>query len=396
MMRGCARRVLGLGEGSEGLGGSAVWPWPCCAHRCSRRRCWQGWDAGETQLDGSTFFQACVSVSLYFMCFYFLLKARCLISSMKNKALSARLIPPAPAKPWSALKNKQAVRDAAAFSPRPSLPHVPRCRCWGRLRAEMLHPLPGAEGRCPLPASMGPFADLCLPFPPRNFPCFGQGLVAAKGGGISDTSPSCCVPLPSWEDAGGCRKEPGAFSVPQHLTPSTHERDRSLGGYGSSYRSICLSWKQRGRCLRDENTSSAAPPPPDIWESGAAAPWSFPALFTGAMTQAARRAERREAAAWGRAGSGREPGEEPSPAVVRGTGCLSRPVVPDPTWVGCLLACRGMGSMGALSWWVLSTRFRWLWWVPRAASPTGEVSGRGVSAWCSRPLAISRPLQGQS
>lgn len=50
----------------------------------------RGRAAGETQLDGSTFFQACVSVSLYFTCFYFLLKARCLISSTKNKALSAR------------------------------------------------------------------------------------------------------------------------------------------------------------------------------------------------------------------------------------------------------------------------------------------------------------------
>lgn len=75
---GCACWVPGLGEGSEGQAGAAVW----VAGR--------GRAAGETQLDGSAFFQACVSVSLYFMCFYFLLKARCLISSVKNKALSAR------------------------------------------------------------------------------------------------------------------------------------------------------------------------------------------------------------------------------------------------------------------------------------------------------------------
>lgn len=73
-----------------------------------------------------------------------------------------------------------------------------------------------------------------------------------------------------------------------------HPQERQiLGGYGSSYQSICLSWKRQLRCLRDENTSSAAPPPPDIWESRAAAPWSFPALLIGAITHAAHRAERR-------------------------------------------------------------------------------------------------------
>lgn len=160
---------------------------------------------------------------------------------------------------------------------------------------------------------------------------------------------------------GPQRRTWSPLSPPASATLHPQER-QILGGYGSSYQSICLSWKQRRRCLRDENTSSAAPPPPDIWESRAAAPWSFPALLIGAITHAAHHAERREAAAWGSAGLGREPGEKPSPAVVRGTGCLSRPAAPDQAWVGRLqpgtwLACWGTGSMGALSWWVLSACF---------------------------------------
>ena len=152
-----------------------------------------------------------------------------------------------------------------------------------------------------------------------------------------------------------------SLSPPASATLDPQER-QILGGYGSSYQSICLSWKQQRRCLRDENTSSAAPPPPDIWESRGAAPWSFPALLIGAITHAAHHAERREVAAWGSAGSGSEPGEEPSWAVVRGTGCLSRLAASDQAWAGCLqpgmrLACWGTGSMGVLSWWVLSTHF---------------------------------------
>lgn len=69
----------------------------------------------------------------------------------------------------------------------------------------------------------------------------------------------------------------------------------NLAGCGSSSRSICFSWKQLQGCLRDENTSSAAPPPPDIWESRATALWSF----TVAIRHEAQCAQRREAAAWG-------------------------------------------------------------------------------------------------
>lgn len=49
--------------------------------------------------------------------------------------------------------------------------------------------------------------------------------------------------------------------------------------------------EQQHRCLRDEHTSSAAPPPPDIWENRDAAPWSFPALLIGIITHAANDAK---------------------------------------------------------------------------------------------------------
>lgn len=91
-------------------------------------------------------------------------------------------------------------------------------------------------------------------------------------------------PLLCWEDAGGCGKGPGAPSDPDICVAP--QEGQILGGFGSSSWSISLSWKQQCRCLRDENTSSAAPPPPDIWESGAAAPWSFPGLLTGATAHA--------------------------------------------------------------------------------------------------------------
>lgn len=70
-----------------GAGGRAL----CAVHpSAGSGAAGRGHAAGETLLDGSRFFQARVSLSLDFMCFHFLLKARCLISSMKNKALSAR------------------------------------------------------------------------------------------------------------------------------------------------------------------------------------------------------------------------------------------------------------------------------------------------------------------
>lgn len=107
-------------------------------------------------------------------------------------------------------------------------------------------------------------------------------MVAVKGEGTSDTflraEPLCRV----GKMLGTAEKglEPPA-SAPVHL-----KERQILGGYRSSYQSTCLSWKQLRGCLQDENTSSAAPPPPDIWESRAAAPWSFPALLIGAITHA--------------------------------------------------------------------------------------------------------------
>lgn len=278
--------------------------------------------------------------------------------------------------PKPALKNKQAARVAAAFapcSPCPSPP--PRYFC----------------SQAPSSDAESHRAPLATPLLPENIPspCFGS----AKGGRSGDTFPSSCTPWLLWEDAGDISKEPGAPSVlalAMVSQPSTRRRanPRRAPGLQELLPEHLPPLEQRHGCLRDENTSSAAPPPPDIWESRAAAPSSFPALLIGVITHAANHAERHARARGGSAASRRERAEEPSPLLSGGRGHLS--------WgLSLISGCAEMKpAEGRLSGWRCCSRKVWGVMLPEGGCSAPPSAARAWLWAGSIPSLLAQAAEG--